>query len=263
MKGPFVINVIGSGNVARHLAIAWLEKQVVIGKVWSATPEHAEDFARLVNARVVAVADEILDDCNAVLISVTDSAIPQIAHKIKSTNGVPVFHTSGTQPMSVLEDISENHGVIYPLQTFSMTRDVNLEQVPFFLEASTKSAMQTARFLTELLSTDIHEIDSRQRMQLHLAAIIVSNFPNVLYSIADEFLTTNNMSLEWLHPLMIETAEKAISAKPAEVQTGPARRGDIQILEKHLELLKENPEIAAIYKLLSDEILRRYHPEIL
>lgn len=262
MKKPVVINVIGSGNVARHLAIAWLEKQVVIGKVWSATPEHAEDFARLVNARVVAVADEILDDCNAVLISVTDSAIPKIAKKIKSKIGIPVFHTSGTQPMSVLENISENHGVIYPLQTFSMTRDVNLEQVPFFLEASSGSVLQIARFLTELLSRKIHVIDSRQRMQLHLAAIFVSNFANLLFSVADELLANNNMSMEWLHPLIMETAEKAISAKPFEVQTGPARRGDIQIIEKHLELLKENPEIAAIYKLLSQEILRRYHPEI-
>lgn len=262
MKRPFVINVIGSGNVARHLAIAWLEKQIVIGKVWSATPEHAEDFACLVNAGAVAVADEILDDCNAVIISVTDSAIPQIAKKIKSKNGIPVFHTSGTQPMSVLEDISENHGVIYPLQTFSKTRDVNMEQVPFFLEASSEPSMQTARFLTELLSGKIHEIDSSQRMKLHLAAIFVSNFTNMLYSVADELLTKNNMSPEWLHPLMIETAEKATSAKPVEVQTGPARRGDIQIIEKHLELLKENHEIAAIYKLLSEEILRRYHPEI-
>lgn len=262
MKRPFVINIIGSGNVARQLALAWLKKKIVIGKVWSQTFEHAEDLARLTESEAIVSPGAIFDNCNAVVISITDAALPQLARQIKSESRVPVFHTSGAQSMSVLSKISKEYGVIYPLQTFSKTREVELDHVPFFLEASSEYALQKAHFLAELLSDEIHEIDSNQRMHLHLAAIFVSNFTNLMYSVADEMLEDQKMSLEWLHPLMIETAAKATLTKPLAVQTGPARRGDIEIIEKHLSLLKENPEIAAIYKLLSEEILRRYHPEI-
>lgn len=262
MKRPFVINIIGSGNVARQMALAWHKKKIVIGKVWSRTYEHALELAALAEAEAIESPDKIFNNCNAVIVSITDAALPLIAHQLKTNSGIPVFHTSGTQPLSILKDISENYGVIYPLQTFSNSREVELEHVPFFLEASSAKTMETAHHLAGLLSDNIHEIDSNQRMHLHLAAIFVSNFTNLMYSVADELLQKNNMPLEWLHPLMLETAMKATITKPSAVQTGPARRGDLEIIEKHLGLLKENPEIAAIYKRLSEEILKRYHFEI-
>ena len=42
--------------------------------------------------------------------------------------------------------------------------------------------------------------------------------------------------------------------------TGPARRGDTDVIESHLGSLP--PEKQAIYRLLSDTILKKYHPSV-
>ena len=68
----------------------------------------------------------------------------------------------------------------------------------------------------------------------------------------------NSLEFEWLKPLILETLQKSLSIEPENAQTGPAKRGDLEILDKHLEFLKEDPTVAEIYKLISQQIIDRY-----
>jgi hypothetical protein len=94
---------------------------------------------------------------------------------------------------------------------------------------------------------------------LHIAAVFAGNYTNLMYSIADEILTGNNLPYSALHPLIAETAKKAIALKPNDVQTGPARRNDKSTIQKHLKLLEKQPDIALIYQHLADTIIKKYN----
>jgi hypothetical protein len=55
-----------------------------------------------------------------------------------------------------------------------------------------------------------------------------------------------------------QLAEKVKTETPNHLQTGPAKRNDLQTLQKHLLLLNDQPEQQEIYRLLSNYILTKY-----
>ena len=55
-------------------------------------------------------------------------------------------------------------------------------------------------------------------------------------------------------PLVRETARKVETMSPRDAQTGPAVRGDRKVINEHLELLRDYPEYAQLYKLISVDI---------
>jgi predicted short-subunit dehydrogenase-like oxidoreductase (DUF2520 family) len=66
------------------------------------------------------------------------------------------------------------------------------------------------------------------------------------------------MSLEILKPLISETINKALAIGPELAQTGPARRGDLEILDQHMEFLKDDETLAEVYKVISQHIVDQY-----
>jgi predicted short-subunit dehydrogenase-like oxidoreductase (DUF2520 family) len=100
-----------------------------------------------------------------------------------------------------------------------------------------------------------YPLDSEGRARLHLAAVFSGNFINTLLAVAYDI---SGADFAYLKPLVQETVKRAFAAKyPADVQTGPARRGDENSISKHLELLTEHPEWQAIYRLLTDNIIKQ------
>jgi predicted short-subunit dehydrogenase-like oxidoreductase (DUF2520 family) len=154
---------------------------------------------------------------------------------------------------------TKRFGVFYPLQTFSKGRKVNMHQVPVCLEASSAEILMVLTVLADAIGDAVFEINSRQRKFLHLAAVMVNNFTNHLYHLAEEFLEDRELGFDLLKPLIVETALKVTEIDPSTAQTGPARRGDKQTIQKHLELLDGNPEYKQIYEIISSQILKRYH----
>ncbi len=149
-------------------------------------------------------------------------------------------------------------GVFYPLQTFSLDRELDMSKSPFCIEAiQEKDELQLIE-LANLLSKSVYKISSEQRKYLHLTAVMVSNFSNHLYHLAHDILETKALDFDLLLPLIIETASKVHEITPGEAQTGPARRKDHQTMRKHLEMLADFPEYAELYRLLSGQILRRH-----
>ena len=57
-------------------------------------------------------------------------------------------------------------------------------------------------------------------------------------------------------PLLKETLKKLSNVSPREAMTGPARRGDREVIRKHIEMLAGDDR--KIYKILADRILEEY-----
>ena len=110
--------------------------------------------------------------------------------------------------------------------------------------------------LAQSLSSHVQLINSEERKQLHLAAVFACNFSNYMYTIADELLAKNNLDLNLLKPLIIETANKIKENKPALMQTGPAKREDKAVIENHLQLLAKSKDYQDIYKLITENIIK-------
>lgn len=234
MKEIKNIEIIGRGNVATHLAKAMNNHRV-----------------RLINPHTL----ENLDlNADLILISVKDDAIREVFSKIGDTKAI-VAHTSGTTPINVVQREGIRSGVFYPLQTFSKDVPLDYSQIPFFVEALEQSTEEELRQLASTISEKVYTADSERRKVLHIASIFACNFANHLWGATNQILSDNGIPFSVVIPLVEETFRKAsASGDPYTVQTGPAVRGDNNILENHLKMLESYPDLHSLYKTISESI---------
>ena len=180
-----------------------------------------------------------------------DKVIPQL---VKQNPNALFLHTSGSTSMNVWEGYVKRYGVLYPLQTFSKRFAVDFKTVTFYVEAVDPTDLDIVRQMAYSLSENVYETDSEQRLYVHLAAVFACNFSNHMYAIAYKLLQEKGLSFVPLLPLVDETVRKIHQLNPVGAQTGPARRWDQMIMNKHESLLKTCPAIADIYKKVSESI---------
>ncbi len=249
--------LLGSGNVAWHLARALYRAGLDIVQVCSPHRSHAESLAQKVHAKAETECSAVEAGADLYLLAVPDDKIREAAGQLPPTAGI-VCHTSGMTPMDALSRF-ENYGVFYPLQTFSKKKAVEMQQVPFCLEAVTPEVYAALQTVAAKLSRQVYPVSTENRMKLHLAAVLVNNFTNHLFAEAEAFLAQSGLPKEMLMPLIRETVDKLHHLPAFEAQTGPARRGDRETVQKHLKMLENQEGLQDIYQLFSEQILKKYH----
>jgi len=243
---------IGSGNVATHLAVALKATGANIIQVWSKSLDNAVVLAAATNAEAISELSDIDVSADLYLIAVKDDAIPVVSAVLDGVRGL-VVHTSGATDINVLAAL-KNYGVLYPLQTFSKSRNIEFANVPLCIEAGSVTVSEQLKEIAGQLGGAVYEVDSGKRKILHLSAVFACNFVNHLYALGNDVLNDHNLDFEMLRPLIMETAEKVQKDLPGNVQTGPAIRNDDQTIFKHLDLLKGKPQLQEIYQTLSNSI---------
>lgn len=244
--------LLGSGNVSTHLAINFKAQNIEIKQIFSPTLTHAQALAKKVGAQAISSISKLNHTADLYLISITDDEIENLSCKLPNIKGI-VAHTSGITALSTLKK-HKKRGVFYPLQTFSKTRAVDFFNIPFCIEASNTETEEQLKSLAHKLSQKVFIISTEKRKTLHLAAVLVNNFPTYLYRLANDILKKENLDFDLLKPLIIETGNKILEMAPEKAQTGPARRGDKKTMEIHKKLLQNQPDILALYELMSKQI---------
>lgn len=247
--------IVGTGNIAWHLARAFRQSGIDITHVISRSMERASLLAADTNAIPLNDPEMIKEQPDCYLLCVTDGALPEV-QATYSGKGSLVVHTSGSTGINVLSAQGNETGVFYPLQTFTKGVSMEYSHIPFLVEGSGEIASARLKRLAGKISRKVHMIDSQQRMKIHVAAVFACNFSNHLSAIADRLMQESGLSFDLLRPLVGETTRKLQSMPPSEAQTGPAVRNDLGTIEKHLESLGNKPEEQELYRLLSDNILR-------
>jgi predicted short-subunit dehydrogenase-like oxidoreductase (DUF2520 family) len=260
MRKELTVSFIGSGNLAWHLAPALDNVGFVVKEIYSRNPQHAEQLTgRLYQAEVKATLDFSTSDSSLFIIATSDNAIKSIAQEIILPEEAILVHTSGSQPLSELEfSATSNIGVFYPLQTFTKQKKVDFKNTPVFIESNNEETEDALILIAKAISNQVIKISSEERKALHVAAVFASNFTNHMLAISKGIMQQNGLDYEWLKPLITETIQKSLSLDPEHSQTGPAKRGDLEILDNHLEFLKEEEAVAEIYKIVSQHIVDKY-----
>lgn len=190
------------------------------------------------------------------LIAVSDDAIPEVVKELHLPGKV-VAHTAGSAGKQLLKNSTDHYGVFYPLQSLRKETEV-LPAIPILVDASDEKATKMLTSLAHSISQNLVTIAGNEdRMKLHVAAVIVSNFTNHLYSLAETYCRKEGLDFRQLVPLIEETAARIKSHSPAGVQTGPAIRHDKATIEQHLHLLNDHPHLKNIYLLLTESIQHR------
>lgn len=245
------ISVVGFGNVGSHLVRSFDDAEIEVTHVLSKNSNHSEFSDLKSNVNLVHDISDLPED-QLILLCIPDD---QIKNTIESINpDTPIAYTSGSVELKTID--RNNVGVFYPLQTFTKGKPLNIFETPFFIESKDKELSQQLFDLGWKLSRKVEYADSDTRKKLHLAAVFVNNFTNHMNFIAKEYLDSHELNYEYLIPLLQETANKLIETSPVDAQTGPARRKDFSIIEKHVESLKGSYQ--EIYRVVTQSILNTY-----
>lgn len=233
------IVIIGQGNVGTNLQLAFERKGInpimVSGRTLENLPAEADIY----------------------IYAVRDSALRDVVNRVSVHTRAMHVHTSGTMPLSVFGPDKPHAGIMYPFMSFSKVSPVeDFSIVPLFIEARNVDDVAGIYSVALTLTPHIYEAGQHDRERLHVAGVLVNNFPNALYALAADMLRGTAIPFRALLPLIDETVRKVHDISPREAQTGPAKRGDEAVMAHHCDLLPDEAS-REIYRLLSELIIQQ------
>ena len=247
--------LVGTGRLAYQLGHALVRGEVPVVGVSARDPEAGQRLASELGSAFLPL-DTLPGDVQLVLLAVSDSAIHEVATKLPVSDAV-VAHTSGAADLDLL--LPHTHrGVFWPIDSFVTGRTMDLRQVPIVVDGTDTAALRMLTDVAGRLSGRVHTLDAEERHQLHLAAVFMSNFPVVMAQEAQRILSGMNVPGDLLDGLWQTITTRVAETGAAAALTGPAMRGDRDTIARHLELLAGDPELAGIYRALSERVLGRY-----
>ena len=250
------IAIVGAGNVAYTLCKVLKNKEINPYCVYVRDAAKAEKMHQDLGVETVSDYEKVLKS-DFLIIAVRDDEISEVASHLVDYKGLAV-HTSGTKPSEVLNRI-ERYGVFYTPFTMSKEREVSFDNVPLLIYANSPEDLIRLNGFAEKLSSKVQYCDDEQRIVIHLAAVFVSNFTNIMLGVGEKILKDNGLALDLMRPLVTEMIQKSFEISPDKALTGPDRRGDIQTIRDHEEMLANSPKELEIYKVLTNYILEKYH----
>jgi predicted short-subunit dehydrogenase-like oxidoreductase (DUF2520 family) len=246
--------IIGSGNVATTMIRLMLLKGINVSQVFSRNETSAKELNKIYAVPCTSKVDEIVKNADFYLLCISDDALNENLSYLQGLNDKPVYHTAAAVSKEVLKTISADYGVIYPLQ--SLRKEMkDLPKIPFLLDANNDKTLQMAISIVEKIGDGFAIANDEERLKIHVAAVMVNNFTNHLFALAEEYCKTEKLEFDLLKPLIAETAQRVLKGSPAKMQTGPAVRRDHITMEKHLKILNEHPDLQQLYITLSDSII--------
>jgi predicted short-subunit dehydrogenase-like oxidoreductase (DUF2520 family) len=267
-RPPATLCIVGPGRLGLSLGAALhrsglLERLVFIGRR-DDPPDHPLLAGPRPSARYVPDPAEV---CNAppdaILLTVPDSAIGAAAERLAELRlpPVPVLHTSGVLPSSVLSPLSlRGHpvGSLHPLVTAAdPLSGTDLLEGAWFGAEGDEGAMALAGWIVGALSGRCLAIDPAAKAVYHAAAVAASNHVVALLAAAERLMRAAGVAEAEARDAVSRLAAGAVAnvarEGPARALTGPVARGDVATVERHLRDL--SPPERPLYSVLAREAL--------
>ncbi len=247
------VSLIGSGNIAHWMVFALRKAGVRICQIYSRRLDHAAALASLAAAEAIDDMSLLESGSDLYLFAVKDDSYEGLLEQLPFHLPLAA-HTAGSLSIRIFQPYAESYGILYPYQSVNKGMDFEGIEVPLCVEASHADAETELLALAQLLSQNVQLLDESQRLVLHRAAIFGCNFTNAMYSIAYDILREHRVDWRMILPLLQNTLDKVKTMNPHEAQTGPARRGDMNIIQKHQDALQDE-RLKEIYRLMTEYIV--------
>ena len=240
------IAIIGAGSVGTNIHHAF-ELNGIRTELVHARPLTSDPSAVL-----------SLPKADCYIYTVVDHVLKEVISKVNAPQALHL-HTSGTMPIEVFGEDKPHSGILYFFQSFS--REVLIDDwstIPCFIEGHNIDDIAAIYSLAQCLTSHIYEANQHDRERLHIAGIFANNYTNLMYRIAEDVLKETQIPFRALLPLIDNTAAKIHNMPPKEAQTGPAKRGDEEVIRHHLDILSDKKtgefsaeELDAVYQSLA------------
>ncbi len=250
--------IIGPGHVGRGLFRAFRASGVEVvglhGKRPSGVATSAGNIPRdaaKANVVIVCVRDPQLDEAiDEVTAAAGDGRIAR---------GSVILHTSAIAEPSGLRALSEAGfpgGTFHPLVPFGDPEtSAELLRKAWIGIDGENAAKNASRRLAGHLGARTLEIPPGKKPSYHAAAVISSNFPVVLASVAGHLLhdigIPDASAYQAVESLMAGALANMKQALPDDALTGPVVRGDAETVAKHLRALQGHDAALEVYRSLS------------
>lgn len=245
------IVIIGSGNVAAVMG----RKAIDAGhRILQVAGRNGPEVAALANTLQASAGDLDHIDMQGMLymLCISDKALPTVHEWFRHPKAI-VVHTAGSVSIDVLQPVSKNYGVLWPLQSIRKEADP-IPPFPLIIDANTPECLTILQDFGSTISSDLQQMDDEARTKMHLAAVVAGNFSNHLFALVKDYCDAEQLDMNLLLPLLRETVDRIRYTHPREMQTGPAIRGDQATMDKHLKALGNHPELKDLYALFSNLI---------
>lgn len=247
------VTIIGSGNVATVLGRRLIQSGHAVRQVYSRNGEHARQLGDELSANGVSDLLEVDRGADMYIVALSDKALEEVASIWKMKDKL-VVHTAGSVSIEVLNNVSNDYGVLYPLQTIRKELK-HSPALPMLVDGNNALNKTKIFDFAQSFANRVEYADDDQRSKLHLAAVVSNNFSNYLFALAEDYCKGENVEFSLILPLLEESVKRLYDHSPAAVQTGPAIRRDEKIIQKHLQMLEGYGELKDLYKLMSEKIV--------
>ena len=236
------VSFIGAGNVATRMA--------------ARLQEIGADIVQICSRSGVPISELNPDETDLVIVAISDDAIRPVLDSVEHAGNALWVHTAGSVGIEVFDEKKfPRHGVLYPLQTMLKDKEVDWNRVPLLVEGDPE-----VETIARKMSASVAHLDSDSRRRLHAAAVMCCNMVMYLWYCSEQIVENAGLNYDLLKPLMHMTLERALEIGPSKAMTGPAKRGDVHTIEKHIEALPD--DIAETYRELSRQMLAKFHPDL-
>ncbi|HEX7155138.1 MAG TPA: DUF2520 domain-containing protein [Thermoanaerobaculia bacterium] len=240
------LGIIGGGRAAWAFGSAWRRIGWPLAGVWLRDESHSHVAELLETSR--RDMDALAAESELLLLAVTDRAVPECAARIPAETDALIFHASGSL-LSVRDGFS-----LHPLKALPPVGErSDLEGTLLVFEGAHR---HTAKLIAAAVGAKFCEVKAEQKALYHAAAVFGANYVAAALDIAKRL-----MDRAGVHDAKGELVALAHSAienwrrhDDARRFTGPAARGDHDVIQRHLDALRDEPQLASIYALLAAEI---------
>ncbi len=232
------VRIIGDGRAGGAMAAALSE----VG--WQAHPV----LGRSAPAAQVAGAAA---DVDLVLIATPDAAVPRVAAAIEPTAAAVVAHLAGSLGLDAVAP-HPRPAALHPLVALPdpAIGARRLRAGGWFAVAGDPLVRQAVADL----GGRAFEVADADRAAYHAAAVVASNHLVALLGQAERIASGAGVPFAGLIDLVRATVDNVDELGPAAALTGPAARGDIDTIGRHLEAIA--PAEHAAYKAMSQQARR-------
>ena len=264
MKSIPTLSVIGCGRLGKAITRLFNEHQVFqVVDILNRSMSSSEQAVKFVGAGRPIESISELRDVEVVFIAAADASIQTVAESLASASfyeNTIVFHASGALSYHVLDSLAVQGALtasVHPMVTFSDPQLATQAVVGSYCAVEGHpDARQLLSRAFQKIGSNPFDLGDVSKAEYHTAAVFVSNYvTTVIHTGIDLFMRVGlerEHLLKALQPAITSIMTSLFNEGSVESLTGPISRGDVNVIEQHLNALKFNaPEKLELYRQLA------------